>query len=206
MRWKGPIQCFVAAVMALLLAEPGCRDRAVGVADDGGTPDAGGLDAGPNRDAGEPDAEVPSHCPLDLPGTADAEGMTPHGDFTGRHGWFGFFDGECSGMVIVIVENRQDFVEWLPYLYLPHEPENGLILEWGPEGTGTYGVSAFHRLAGQQMIGNGTITITSFPDFNPYDPSGDPRLVGTFTVDASGWGLEGQFRAPFCESLHIGCL
>ena len=105
MRWKGPIGCFVA----LAIAATGCGDRSVGVTDDGGVPDA---DHG--FDAGGPDAEVPPHCPLDLPGTAFVQGKTPLGDFVGHHGWFGVGGGECGGVHLVFVEQRQDFVNALP--------------------------------------------------------------------------------------------
>lgn len=176
----------------------GCRDRSVGVADDGGGPDADRR-----FDAGVPDAEVPPHCPLDVSETAHAEGKTPLGDFVGHHGWFGVAGGECGGVHIVIVERRQEFVDALPDPFRDLEQVLGLFVE--REGTGTFEAWTTFRRAGQEVTARGSVTITSYPDFNPYRPTGNPRVRGTFSVDEDGWGLEGEFDMPFCEYLMILC-
>lgn len=185
-----------------------CSGHNVGTGQDAGAPDARARDAASDRDA-----DLATLCPLDAQGTASATGHSPLGPFHANLAWFGEYFGECGGMRVFLVPDRETFERILASdgWYEPGEDDNAVELypqNWdihsGWINTGPVQVS--HYFYGQRIESTGSITITEYIEgtFTP-ETVPAPVLRAFLTADEPGWSLFGRLDAPQCVDLFIGC-
>ncbi len=188
--------------VAGLLLLTACDGRAAGAPVDAAVADAA------------PDAEV-DYCPLDVTDTAEASGFSPLGSIDAPLAWMGYYGGECGGMRVVLVQDRQTFEPLLtePFGVDVSAAENALVLSprnWDHENGGwlnTGEVHVAHHVAGETVNATGLITITTLTELSQSDDHPEqPVIVATFVIDATGWSVSGWIQAIHCANLDIFCV
>lgn len=204
---KSQRDVFVSLIGLLLLAA--CDGRAAGVpADAAGVPaDAAVLDA-------VPDGSV-NYCPLDVTDTAEASGYSPLGVIDTPLAWMGYYGGECGGMRLVLVPDRETFEPLLtePLGVEVSGADNALVIHprnWDPDHGGWLNTGELwveHHVAGETVNATGLITITSFTVLSEADDHPEQSVIAaTFVIDATGWSVSGWIEAIHCANLDILCV
>jgi hypothetical protein len=177
-----------AAVVVRLLLAAGC----VGC---GGTLQHGLAPDGAAGGGSTFDATAPTARPAACGGTVQAGGMTPHGTFDARYivGRLGVGDCSAFGLTVAQTGLSDSDAFWLFASVQPDGSRLGTTTE-----TATYSVPAGSLLETTNV--SATVTITAFPtiDFTDLPDGGTDPVVGSFTVEGSGFSVTGTFSTPIC--------